>query len=283
MPIPEILIMIVGMGDPESGDTDAWAQALFPGGSLVTTGDRKVMYTGAREIHLFEVIYEDSNEAIRQKFETLSHLLPSATPEQVKDSLEDYAYDVVENVLLRGALDAAQLRFVQTYARALKRALELVGPTGDIHDARIGVLSHSLGTYIGYEGIYRAFDTAALVQVVDVNLVTCAPMLAPIYHVLHALGADRYLTENACRKPYKRTASGRWYSMIRRCGALYNRKDPFIHINDAAFYARTPDNDLVDEFRLFSTDTPLKRFWEGHSMIESYIAHNREVIASWLF
>ena len=110
MPIPEILIMIVGMGDPESGDTDAWAQALFPGGSLVTTGDRKVMYTGAREIHLFEVIYEDSNEAIRQKFETLSHLLPSATPEQVKDSLEDYAYDVVENVLLRGALDAVVAR-----------------------------------------------------------------------------------------------------------------------------------------------------------------------------
>jgi hypothetical protein len=280
---PEILITISGMGDPEAGDTDAWAQALFPTGALVVQGDRKTLEVDGRTIHLFEVLYEDSNEAIRQKFESLAQILPQETPEKAKDTLEDYAFDVVENVLLKGALDASQLRFVQTYSAALDRALELVGDTGDIRQTRIGVLSHSLGTYIAYEGVCRAFDTESLVQIVDVNVVMCAPMLAPIYHVLHLLGPDRYLTENGSRKPYKRTAAGRWYSMMRRCRGIYDRRDPFHLIHDAGFYERRPDNDLMDEFRTYASTTPLTRFWEAHSMSGSYIANNREAIVSWLF
>ena len=61
-----------------------------------------------------------------------------------------------------------------------------------------------------------------------------------------------------------------------------DRRDPFRLIQDMSFYERSRDNDLVDEFRLYDSGTPLTRFWEGHSMIESYIANNREAIVSWL-
>lgn len=280
----EILISITGMGDPESGDTDTWARALFPGAVLIDQGDRKLLRIGTRDIHLLEVLYEEYNEAIREKIETLGQLLPAQTPEKVKETIEDYAFDVVENVLLDGALEASQLAFVATYNEAVERARELVGPTGNVRTARIGVLSHSLGTLIAYEGISRAFDTAMILSVVDVNVVMCAPMLAPIHHVLQFLGKDdRYLTRNASRKPYKRSAAGRWYSMIKHCLAIYDTRDPFHHIHDDAFYAPSPDNDLVEEMRTYTSDTPLTRFWEGHSMEGSYLANNREAIARWLF
>jgi hypothetical protein len=280
---PEILITINGMGDPESGDTYAWPQALFPGSALVSRNGRRTLELDGRTIHLFEVLYEAENEAVRAKFEVLGQLLPQATPEKVKDTLEDYALDVVQNVLLKGALEAAQLRFVEAYAQALDRALELVGPSGSLQQAKIGVLSHSLGTLVAYEGICRAFDTDLFVQVVDVNVVMCAPMLSPIYHVLNALGADRYLTRYGCAKPYRRTASHRWYSMIRRCQAIYDRRDPFFRIQDLDFYERTPTYDLVDELRMYESSFPLSRFWEAHSMEASYLRHNREAIAAWLF
>ena len=284
MPRPEILISISGMGDPETGDTDEWAQALFPTGALVNRGGEKTMEVdgGGRVIQLIEVLYEDSNEAIRQKFEDLGHLLPVETPEEMKGTLEDYALDVVENVLLKAALDASQLRFVQAYNAALDVARRLVGETGNVRQAKIGVLAHSLGTLIAYEGICRAFDTALITSIVDVNVVLCAPMLAPIHHVMQLLGEDRYLTRNGCNKPYQRAASGRFYSIIRQCLLIYDRRDPFRLIQDMSFYDRSRDNDLVDEFRLYDSGTPRERFWEGHSMIESYIANNREAIVSWL-
>ena len=282
MPTPEILISISGMGDPEAGDTDEWAQALFPTGALVNRMGVKTMEVDGRVIHLIEVLYEESNEAVREKFEDLGRLLPAATPETIKDILEDYALDVVENVLLKSALEPAQLRFVEAYNAALDLARRLVGESGNIRQTKIGVLSHSLGTLIAYEGICRAFDTALITSVVDVNVVMCAPMLAPIYHVMHAIGADRYLTRNGCNKPYQRTASGRFYSMIRQCLLLYDRRDPFRLIQDMSFYERDRDSDLVDELRIYDSATPLTRFWEGHSMVESYLANNREVIASWL-
>ena len=109
-----------------------------------------------------------------------------------------------------------------------------------------------------------------------------APMLAPIHHVMQLLGEDRYLTRNGCNKPYQRAASGRFYSIIRQCLLIYDRRDPFRLIQDMSFYDRSRDNDLVDEFRLYDSGTPRERFWEGHSMIESYIANNREAIVSWL-
>jgi hypothetical protein len=282
MPNPEILISISGMGDPEAGDTEEWAQALFPSGALVNRAGEITMEVDGRVIHLIEVLYEDSNEAVRQKFEDLGHLLPQATPEELKDILEDYALDVVENVLLKSALEPAQLRFVEAYNKALDLARRLVGESGNIRQTKIGVLAHSLGTLIAYEGICRAFDTALIASVVDVNVVMCAPMLAPIHHVMQAVGVDRYLTRNGCNKPYQRAASGRFYSMIRQCLLIYDRRDPFRLIQDMSFYERDRDADLVDEFRIYDSATPLKRFWEGHSMIESYLAHNREVIASWL-
>jgi hypothetical protein len=282
MPNPEILISISGMGDPEAGDTDEWAQALFPAGALVNRAGEKTMEVEGRVIHLIEVLYEESNEAVRQKFEDLGHLLPQATPEKLKDTLEDYALDVVENVLLKSALEPAQLRFVEAYNKALDLARRLVGESGNVRQTKIGVLSHSLGTLIAYEGICRAFDTALITSLVDVNVVMCAPMLAPIHHVMQAVGVDRYLTRNGCSKPYQRAASGRFYSMIRQCLLIYDRRDPFRLIQDMSFYERDRDADLVDEFRIYDSGTPLKRFWEGHSMIESYLANNREVIASWL-
>ena len=280
----EILISITGMGDPESGDTDVWARSLFPDGVLIDQGDRRILRVGTRDIHLFEVLYEEYNDAIREKIETLGQVLPGSTPEQVKETIEDYAFDVVDNVLLDGALEASQLAFVATYNEAVERARELVGPAGNVRTARIGVLSHSLGTLIAYEGIYRAFDTAMILSIVDVNVVMCAPMLAPIHHVLHALGKDdRYLTRNASRKPYKRSASGRWYSMVKHCLAIYDTRDPFHHIHDDAFYANAPDNDFVEEMRTYTSNTPITRFWEGHSMEGSYLANNSDVIAQWLF
>jgi hypothetical protein len=279
---PEILITISGMGDPESGETDAWGQALFPNGVLVNEHGKKTIHVDGRIIHLLEVLYEDSNEAVRDKFEVLSQIAPDATPKKLKATLEDYALDVVENVLLKSALEPAQLRFVQKYTEALDLARQLVGPDGNVRKVRMGVLSHSLGTLIAYEGIYRAFDNPFLTSIVDVNVVMCAPMLAPIYHVMHALGIRRYLRDNGCRKPYQRAASGSFCTMIRRALLIYNRRDPFYLIQDISFYEHTLDNDLVDEFLLYDSGTPLRRFWEGHSMIGSYIANNRDVIASQL-
>jgi len=282
MPTPEILITISGMGDPESGDTDEWAQALFPAGTLVDGQGGKTMEIDGRVIYLVEWLYEDSNEAIREKFESLGELIPEGTDAETKDTLEDYALDVVENVLLKSALEPAQLRLVEAYNDALDLARRLVGPAGSVRQTKIGVLSHSLGTLIAYEGICRAFDTALITSVVDVNVVMCAPMLAPIHHVMQLVGEDRYLTRNGCNKPYQRAASGRFYSMIRQCMLLYDRRDPFRLIQDMSFYERTRTSDLVDEFRTYESATPPSRFWEGHSMVGSYLANNREVIASWL-
>jgi hypothetical protein len=284
MAAAEILISITGMGDPESGDSDAWARLLFPTGVLIDQGDRKILRVGTRDIHLLEVLYEEYNEAIRAKIESLGQILPGNTPEEAKATIEDYAFDVVENVLLDGALDASQVAFVETYNEAVQRARELVGQTGNVRTARIGVVSHSLGTLIAYEGVSRAFDTAMITSIVDVNIVMCAPMLAPIHHVLQALGKqDRYLTRNASRKPYKRSAAGRWYSIVKHCLAIYDTRDPFHLIHDDEFYRNTPDNDLVEEMRTYTSSTPLTRFWEGHSMEGSYLANNRDAIAEWLF
>jgi hypothetical protein len=280
---PEILIAISGMGDPEAGATDDWATALFPGCSLVDTGAEKRIEIGGRTIHLLEVLYEDSNEAVRQKFEALSQIVPAAAPDALKDTIEDYALDVVENVLLASALEPAQLRFVETYNKALDKARALVGEEGNVRQTKIGVISHSLGTLIAYEGICRAFDTELLTSIVDVNVVMCAPMLSPIYEAMHAVGVDRYLADNGCNKPYQRSASGRRYSIIRKCMGLYDTRDPFWLIQAKEFYKKRPTNDLMDAFVTYESATPLTRFWEGHSMLGSYVATKGSEIAEWLF
>lgn len=281
---PRILITVTGMGDPEEGDTFSWAARLFPDGELYRAKGRDwLQFPDGGQIYLLEVRYEDVNDALLTKNENVKSAL-SAGPDKIDKALQEYPGDVITQVLVDKAIDAAQMRFMGKYMEALHLARALVGPAGNIGIARIGVLCHSLGTLIAFEGLARCYDKSEILQVVPVNLVMCAPMLAPMCTVQRKLRMRRYLVAmGACRPSRHNPASKKTDSIIRHCLAIYDRKDPFHRIHSDAFYgpATNPKNKLVDKFHYFDSDAD--NLWEGHFMEESYLRHNRQLIAEFLF
>lgn len=271
---PRILISITGMGDPGSGDTDAWATTLFPDGVVETSGARKWIRRGEDKTFLVEVSYEDLNDAIRAKFERVWDSVLGAGPENLQTVLEEFVGDVATNVLLRDALDGAQRRFVDAYSTALTIAIGEKPKGTDTRRSRIGVLCHSLGTLIGYEGLYAA-SRAPLITHVSTKLVMCAPMLSAIGAVQSFIDQDRYLTRHGCNKPAQPRT-------IARCLALYDLSDPFYRIQARNYYTAGERGDLVDEYHEYDSDPGLRR-WEAHSMIGSYLQNNRDRIARFLF
>jgi hypothetical protein len=283
MPDADILVSITGMGDPEEGDTDSWAQLLYPNAEMYASGGRKwLQFPTGRQIYLLEVLYEDINDALLGKYEGLRQILSSWAPEQIEKVLNEYAGDVVMQVLTDAAMDATQKRFIAAYAKAIQLSISVMGAGADIRQARVGVLSHSLGTLIAYEGLHRTYEVNDFIRFIPVNLVMCAPMLRPISAVVGYANRRRYLATYGCQRPHRQnSATGKTESLIARCIAFYNRTDPFYRIHADSFYAHGPTRDLVDSLITFETHP--KYFWEAHSMGESYLVNNRETIAQLLF
>lgn len=282
---PRILISLHGMGDAQAGDTHAWAKTLFPGAEEHSTDGRTWIDTDIGKVWLVEVRYEDVSEALLEKYEGLRELLPEGTPELIREKLEDFLFDVLQQVLVKEALDAAQLRFVGGYVEALEIAHAEVGAAGDVRAAKIGVLAHSLGTLVAYEGVHRAAESEDILDFVPLNMVLCAPMLRPICAVQSTLPgqSDRYLVTRGCAKPRRYNAfHDEMVPVVKRCVAFYDTDDPFHHIHSDEFYDSTVEGqDLVEEVVRYSSNP--RFFWEGHDMIGSYLTHNRETIVEVLF
>jgi hypothetical protein len=271
----EGLILVTGMGDARRNSTDEWAKLLFPGCTIKKSGDKKWLKTGDRKIYLFEVYYDDLNQMLLEKFEGLKKLFDSAPgPAKIKEFLETHINDVMQNVLVPDMINASQARFVEQYSKMIQTILD---EGVHLSDARVGVLSHSLGTLVAYEGLYKVCDTREIIKFVDLGLVMAAPMLSPICAVQSSMNIQRYLTRNRSMKPYKRRGS-KMTSPVTECVAIYNKKDPFYLIHNDAFYdRRIVNNDLVDTFIKYD-EGPTRRNVNTHSMESSYIPKNRELI-----
>jgi hypothetical protein len=284
MATAEILISITGMGDPDDGDTDAWAQTVFPTGTMFASGGRKwLQFPNGRQIYLLEVLYEDVNDAMLAKYEGMTDAFFGWAPDMIEKKLEEYLGDVVVNVLSDVTMDMTQRRFVAAYAKAVQLATSVVGMDGDIRTAKVGVLSHSLGTLVAYEGLYRTYDTSDFLRFIPVNLVMCAPMLRPICGVQAFLQKKRYLAQRKCQRPSRTNpVTGKSESIVRQAIAFYDRRDPFYLIHADSFYDNTkPNQDLVDRFVTFETKPKFP--WMAHAMTDSYLANNRAAIAEFLF
>ncbi len=274
----EGLILITGMGDSPQNSTDSWAQLLFPNGDLQTGNDFKWLQVNNRKIYLFEVYYDDLNQMLLAKYEGLQEIFDLA-PDSVSGFLETHVHDVITNVLVPDQINASQLRFVEQYRRAHEAMyFENANPT----NSKLGVLSHSLGTLVAYEGIYKAMSLSNFVDPIPMSLVMAAPMLSPICKVQSLLGLERYLTQNRSMKPYLTDAIGRRVTWLKKCLAIYNKKDPFYLIHNPDFYDRNQvNNDLVDEYVEYDEGPSLQNF-NTHSLEESYIPNNKENIINTL-
>ena len=259
------------------------AAATAPGAGADGPGNGSWLDTEGGPVHLLEVWYEDVNDALLEKHEGLRDLIPDGTSSQVERALEEFAFDVLHQVLDKAALDAAQMRFVATYIHALSIAMDRVGDDGDPHAARIGVLAHSLGTLVAFEGLHRAADSEDILDFVPVRLVLCAPMLAPIHAAQARLPSqsDRYLVSRGPVKPTRFSPfDDADVPVVSRCLALFDRDDPFIRLHSDEFYA-VPEDPLVDELVKYSSDSPAP--WSAHDMVGSYLTHNRDRIVETLF
>lgn len=279
----EGLICVTGMGNAAQNSTDEWVKLLFPEGVIETSGDRKWVKVGNRKVYLFEVYYDDINQMFYEKYQGYSDLLSSAGA--ASSFLETHGNDVFLNVLDPNVLNASQTRFVEQYKNVYELMLELGAyPNTSV----LGVLSHSLGTLVAYEGLYKVLQSDYFVDgYIDVNLIMAAPMLRPIFGVQNFLSdsrllSERYLIQNASQKPY-RMIGGLRTTLIKKCLAIYNKKDPFYLIHDADFYSTSkPNNDLVDVMIEF-TDGDSNFQIKNHSMKESYIPNNKELFLETFF
>lgn len=279
----EGLVLVTGMGDAEQNSTDEWVKLLYPEGVIESSGDRKWLRDGERTIYLFEVYYDDINQQFLDKYTGYADVLEQAGA--ASSFLETHGNDVFLNVLDPNVLNASQTRFVEQYKKAFDIVIDEEVPLSQV---TLGVLSHSLGTFVAYESLYKVMDMNVFVAgYMNVNLVMCAPMLRPIFAVQYFLSdshllRDRYLIENGSQKPYKKMGPVR-ETLIENCVAIYNRKDPFYQIHSNKFYDNEkPNNDLVDELILYTHgDNNLQI--ANHSMEGSYIPENNASIRTALF
>ncbi|MEO6444364.1 MAG: hypothetical protein ABIZ91_17700 [Gemmatimonadaceae bacterium] len=270
----EILIIAHGMGHSRPGDGYTWASLLYPTAEQFTKDTRRwLQFPDGRQKYLLEVFYEDVNETLRNKYSQLWDGVTGQLPEQCRSMVDTCITDVTQNVLLDHSIDLVQSRFVAKYLEARELAQALAGPEVAPTAVPIGVLAHSLGTLIAYEGLFRAADVASAFALHPVRLVVCAPMWSPICKVQAALKRRRYLPLQGLVKPGRvNRATRKFEPLISRCTAIYHTSDPFLLIQDRAEYMQgSANNGLIDEFVLVeSGNLPLPA---SHAMGSSYLTH----------
>jgi hypothetical protein len=271
----DILMLAHGMGHSAQGDCFAWASQLYPDAEQFTQDTRRWLeFPDGRQKYLLEVFYEDTNEVLRAKYADLWNRVHGRLPDQWREQVETCLTDVAQNVLLDQSIDQVQSAFVRKYLEATLLAQALVGPRGNPFDVRIGVLAHSLGTLIAYEGLFRAADVVSKMAMHPVHLVVCAPMWSPIRKVQRALGRRRYLVERGLTKPgrFNPILPTVFEPLVRKCTAIYHTSDPFLMIQDQSEYNRGPaNNGLIDEFVLVDSGTMPNP--ASHNMGSSYLTH----------
>lgn len=271
------LIMVCGMGDDPEHGTDAWAKKLFDA-EVQSDAHGRFVKTKDGKVYLFEVFYNDLNNLLLKKFEGLKRLYESS-PVGSKE-LKSHVHDVIVNVMVPDMINAVKDLFLLQYNKVLETIVKLQCTN---EESKIGVLSHSLGTYIAYEGLYAVCRSNEIVTYIDLGLVMAAPMLSPIYNVQSMLGLQNYLTQNCSSKPFRLVRKNKKKGPIKNCLAIYNTMDPFYQIHSDKFYDPIElNNDLVDKFITY-TDGPNSTNLNTHSMENSYILHNRQEIIKALF
>ena len=278
---------VAGMGDPQEGSTTEWARILFPDGVLESSGDRRwLARPGGDRIYLVEALYEDINTLANDKFAPIWDLIPDDIPDGGVTAFRESFGDVCTNVIVGEVLATTRQRFIECYAKAIQIAIDISFPN-DFRDIKFGVLCHSLGTYVTYEGLHSIYSAPFVVQYLPTRVVFCAPMLRPICQsqeiaVASQLMAPTHLTTQKCRRPRRTTALGLSESFVDRTLFIHNKSDPFYAIHHHAWYRHTENRDLVDEFRTIDSD-PGIRFWNGHNMGDVYLQLNRAHIVEVLF
>lgn len=271
------LIMVCGMGDEQQHGTDSWAKKLFDA-EVQSDAQGRFVSTKNGKIYLFEVFYDDLNNLLLKKYEGLKRLYESS-PVGI-DELKSHMHDVIVNVMVPDMINAVKDLFLLQYNKVLETIVKLECTN---EESKIGVLSHSLGTYIAYEGLYAVCRSNEIVTYIDLGLVMAAPMLSPIYYVQSKLGLQNYLTQNCSSKPFRLVRKNKKKGPIKNCLAIYNTMDPFYLIHSDKFY--DPDevnNDLVDKFIKYKNG-PNAENLNTHSMENSYIPNNRKEIITALF
>lgn len=269
-----VVIFAHGMGHSAKGDCFAWASLLWPDAEQFTKDTRRwLQFPDGRQTYLLEVFYEDINGDFRRKYGELFDKITGKLPEECREPVDTCVSDVALNVLSDAAIDSVQSRFVAKYLEARELARSIVGPSGAPTTVNIGVVGHSLGTLIAYEGLFRSADVLSAAALHPVSLVVCAPMWSPIRRVQVGAKARRYLPIRGFTKPGRiNGATLAFEPMIRRCTAIYHSHDPFLLIQAQTDYTAGPaNNGLIDEFVLVdSGNLPNPA---AHAMGSSYLAN----------
>jgi hypothetical protein len=271
----DILILAHGMGHSAPGDCFAWASQLYPDAEQFTKNTRRwLQFPDGSQKYLLEVFYEDVSDVLKDKYGALWSATLGKVPDQWRQPVETCISDVAQNVLLDHSIDQAQSRFVAKYLEATLLAQALAGPSGSPTSIPIGVLAHSLGTLIAYEGLFRSADVAGAFSLHPVSLVVCAPMWSPIRKVQAAARRRRYLVDKGLVKPgrFSPIAADVFEPLVKRCTAIYHTSDPFLLIQDQSEYTKGPaNNGLIDEFVLVDSGSMPNP--ASHNMGSSYLTH----------
>lgn len=285
MRVPRILLLMHGMGKAEQRDTFAWASHLWPDGQQFESGERRWIDTpDGYRTYLLEIYYEDLNEVIASKYAPAWESILGKEDATLRAKLETYVGDVVHHVLTDGAIDAAQMRVRAKYCEARELSIALTRGTGRLPErVPIAMLSHSLGTLIAFEGLWRMAQVWEHLSYHPVRLVACAPMWSPIRKVQLALKRRRYLATHGISRPVMTLATGLPGALVTHCTALYRSDDPFLLLQDERDYEATGSPDgLIDVYRKVIINP---KTLNGHSMTDAYLANPecRALIARGLF
>jgi hypothetical protein len=272
--VADILILVHGMGHSAQGDCYAWAASLWPDSEQFTSNTRRwLQFPDGRRTYLLEVFYEDVNDVLRSKYAQLWDGLTGKLPEAWRAGVDTCITDVAQNVLSDVSIDQVQTRFVYKYLEARELAQALAGPATSPTTIPISVLSHSLGTLIAYEGLFRAADVASAFALHPVNVVACAPMWSPVRKVQILAQRRRYLAKRGFVKPGRiNPATQIFEPLIKRCTTLYHSSDPFLLIQDQSDYQQgAGNNGLCDSFEVVDSGSIPNP--ASHNMVGSYLTH----------
>ncbi len=270
----DILILVHGMGHSAQGDCYAWAATLWPDAEQFTKDTRRwLQFPDGNKKYLLEVFYEDVNDVLREKYSALWNGVTGKLPDAVRSNVDTCVTDVAQNVLSDVSIDQVQTRFVYKYLEARELAQALAGHSSAPETIPISVLSHSLGTLIAYEGLFRAADVAGAFALHPVNVVACAPMWSPIRKVQILAQRRRYLPKRGFTKPGRvNQATLVFEPFIKRCTTVYHTSDPFLLIQDRSDYQQgSANNGLIDAFELIDSGAVPNP--ASHNMVGSYLTN----------
>ncbi len=271
----KVLLTIHGMGDPETDSSIRWAEELFETEASVAgevEGSKVFKIESEDEpVYILEIFYDDWNQLFYAKREAMDKLL-SLTPDLIKKPLECHVADVLQVVFTDATRQTNAMQVLEAYTKALKFVIQQPERVNFNRDLKIGMLCHSLGTYLIYEGCNLIANTNALIRKPSCNVVLCAPMLSPIQWAQDLTQIHSFLTKNGNKNP---NIAGGDKPFVNHCLALYNEHDPFYLIQKKDYYTPAPGH-FVTDFKTYKEGAP---YLPGnHEMSGSYIKHNREKI-----